>query len=70
MAEDTRVRGNVSVTSDCKERVAFELMQLISSYEHRDDAAPRRYFLELYYNCLGVVQYKEPETVKEHPRNK
>ena len=70
MAEETRVRGSVSVTSDCKERVALELMQLISSYEHRDDAAPRRYFLDLYYDCLGVVQYPAPETVKEHPRNK
>jgi hypothetical protein len=70
MAEETRVRGNVSVTSDCKERVALELMQLISSYEHRDDAAPRRYFLELYHDCLGVVQHTKPEDVKEHPRSR
>ena len=62
MAEDTRIRGPVSIQSDCKERVAFDLMHQVASFEEKDRNAPRRYWLDLYYQCLQVVNDIEPDS--------
>lgn len=65
----TSVSGKVSVQSDCKERVAFDLMREISLREETDKNAPRRYWLELYYECLSVVHYNEPSSnLQERPK--
>lgn len=65
----TKVSGHVSVQSDCRERVALELMQHIGYREEPDRNAPRRYWLDLYFQCLSVVHYSEPSSnLTEFPK--
>lgn len=48
-----------SFDMDCKERVAFDLMQLISSRssdeDHHEKPNVKDYYLHLYADCLRVV---------------
>ena len=41
--------------ADGRHRVAYDLMQEIARHEPVDNNAPRRYWLELYSQCLRVV---------------
>jgi hypothetical protein len=70
MAEKTTVSGSVSVQTDSKARVAFDLMQHIRGYEEMDKAAPRQYWLELFRDCMHVASGGDPGKVQERPRTK
>lgn len=64
MSDNVSVSGPVSVQSDSKERVAYDLMLRISNQEKTEKS--RRYYLELYSQCRQVVtgtsiQYVEPK---------
>jgi hypothetical protein len=65
MAEKVAVAG-----SDSKQRVAYELAQEIARHEGVDDKAPRRYWLELYRQCLKVVNGQSlPSDLRERSRD-
>jgi hypothetical protein len=69
MSDDRRVSGTVSVEQDSKYRVALDLAKHISFHEEMDTQAPRRYWLELYQQCLSVVNHhKAPESIRERPQ--
>jgi hypothetical protein len=51
MAEDIRVTNPVSIQSDAKSRVAFDMMQLIANYEASNERNSREYWLTLYSQC-------------------
>ncbi|MFW5328808.1 hypothetical protein [Hydrogenophaga sp. ZJX-1] len=51
MAEKMSVSGPVTVRSDSKERVAYDLMNLIAGYEHSPNMHDRNYWLTLYRQC-------------------
>jgi hypothetical protein len=51
--DSVSVSGPIRVMSDSPERVAFELMHLISSNE--DVTKDRRYFLTLYTQCYKAT---------------
>ena len=55
MTDDVRVTGPVAIQSESKSRVAFELMQWISSYESGKDSANRDYWLKLYNQCYKAA---------------
>jgi hypothetical protein len=55
MADDVRVTGPVSIQSESKARVAFELMQWISNQEDGQDTANRDYWLKLYNQCYKAA---------------
>jgi hypothetical protein len=61
MSEDVRVRGPVEVRSESVERVAFDLLEKIASYEDRAGTPPRRYFLDLYHLCWLAAHGNETE---------
>lgn len=69
MANDSRsVTGNVTVEQDSKYRVAFDLAQRIAYVEEFDKAKPRKYWLELYSQCLAVASHRPvPENIQERP---
>jgi hypothetical protein len=63
MAEtSTKISGPVTVQSDCKERVAFDLMHQVSYAEKGEK--DRGYYLTLYYECLQVVLDRAPTKKK------
>jgi len=65
---DTNVAGSVAVLDGSKHRVALELMQHIGVREQQDADAPRKYWLELYAQCLEVVNFgKVPENLPARP---
>ena len=58
----------VAAETNATERVAFDLMDKISNKEALPKGSPRRYYLELYSQCLYVVKTGGmPERIKEHP---
>jgi hypothetical protein len=49
------------ITGDSKERVAFDLMNIIESVEDEDQSRnPREYYLKLYKECLHAVNGGDP----------
>jgi hypothetical protein len=53
---------------DGKHRVAYDLMQEIARHEEVDSKAPRRYWMELYAQCLKVVNGRGlPGGISERP---
>jgi hypothetical protein len=68
MADSVRITSPVSVEQDSKERVAYDLMQEIARHEEMDKQEPRRYWLELYNQCLSVVSHSAPpDEIRERP---
>lgn len=59
MSDSMKINGPVSVTANCKERVAFELMEKISGWEDIDklEKKNRDYWLDLYTACLEATSY-------------
>ena len=54
--------------ADGRQRVAYDLMQEIARHEQVDSSAPRRYWLELYAQCLRVVSGRSlPSGMSERP---
>lgn len=72
MANEGRtVSGNVTVDHDSKYRVAFDLAEKIAYSETLDRARPRRYWLELYNQCLQVVSHRPvPDNIQERPEQR
>lgn len=59
-ADNIQIKGPVSIDSDSKYRVAYDLMQQIAQHEEIDKQSPRRYWLDLYYQCLNVTNHGTP----------
>jgi hypothetical protein len=56
-SESVSVSGPVRVHSDSKERVAFDLAQLIASHTRMEfDQKNETYWLNLYAKCLRVTK--------------
>lgn len=56
MAENLSVQGPVDIRSDCKQRVAFDLMDRIARYEKNDRIVKdETYWLTLYTKCLKAA---------------
>jgi hypothetical protein len=56
MTDSMRITGPVDIKSDSQQRVAFELMTLISSWEPKEKhPKTREYFLKLYAQCYSVT---------------
>ena len=65
---DTNVAGSVAVLDDSKHRVALELMQYFGVREQQESEAPRKYWLELYAQCLKVVNFGDvPANLPSRP---
>ncbi len=71
MADSMKVQGPVEIKDKSAERVAFDLMMIINGNENPSMSQPctakqaskRLYFLNLYSECLNVVNgYQAPET--------
>lgn len=71
MADEMQIAGPIEIRDNSAERVAYELMRLISSKEnptHGSDcvakkASNRLYYLNLYAECLNVVKgYEVPQS--------
>lgn len=57
-SQDLSISGPVSSASDAKQRVAFDLMNLISSYCHNTDRESQKtkdYWLRLYRQCYKAT---------------
>ncbi len=62
--------GATKSVIDSKERVAFDLMREIFSYESESERVqpdPRTYFLTLYQQCLKIVRGQSPSEVLSEP---
>lgn len=59
------------ITVDSKQRVAFDLLKLIHSYESANQTQEfdRDYFMALYYQCHRVVSGVEPDALKQPNQN-
>ena len=58
MAEDTKITNPVEIKDNSKERVAFDLMNVIASDEYdgsRTEQKNRKYWLSLYCQCLKAT---------------
>lgn len=65
-SEQRSITGSVSVESDAKPRVAFDLMKLIGYHCHNVDMGPqqkRKYWLELYHQCLRAADGDSAEQI-------
>lgn len=51
MSDDVRVSGPISINSDSKSRVAFDLMIFIANSERDQPRQDRDYWLKLYNQC-------------------
>jgi hypothetical protein len=51
MADDVRVTNPVSIESDSKARVAFDMMMFIGEHVEAGDKSNREYWLTLYSQC-------------------
>lgn len=63
MSDSLKISGPITVKSDDKHRVAFDLMREIASFEtgiSNREKNPREYYLELYNECLKVVSGYKP----------
>jgi hypothetical protein len=58
MAENFSVSGPIDVSADSPQRVAYDLMTLIASYENKSAQKDRRYWLTLFYQCVAVSRGK------------
>ena len=67
MAENTQIDGSVTVQSNAKERVAFDLMTRITRTDSRvaDEKNDRKYWLTLYSQCLKATSGYPLESVLE-----
>lgn len=55
MTDDIRVTSPVTIQSDSKSRVAFDLMELIAAHEGKDERGDRTYWLKLYTQCYKAA---------------
>ena len=53
--QSIRVENAIKTESDCRERVAFDLMTRISYVEESPKDKGRDYYLNLYAECLHSV---------------
>lgn len=65
------VGGPIEIKSHTPERVAFELMDLVSRWENAPEETKRtrEYWLDLYYECHSVVTGSKPRHMRERERN-
>ena len=69
MADSMKIQGPVEVKHNSAERVAFDLMNIISANENPeglDDShcrakknSSRLYYLNLYVECIEAVKYQQ-----------
>lgn len=63
-SESVNVTGPVRVQSECKQRVAYDLMNHISHYEKMESSSrDRSYWLKLYRQCQLAVDGCSIETI-------
>ncbi len=55
MAEDMRITSPVSIQSDSKSRVAFDMMMFIGNDVEAGDKSEREYWLTLYSQCYKAA---------------
>ena len=55
MSEDIRVTNPVSIQSEAKSRVVFDLMELIAAHESESERKDRTYWLTLYTQCYKAT---------------
>lgn len=55
MAEDMRITSPVSIQSDSKSRVAFDMMMFIGNDVEAGDKSKREYWLTLYSQCYKAA---------------
>lgn len=55
MAEDMRITSPVSIQSDSKSRVAFDMMMFIGNDIESGDKSEREYWLNLYAQCYKAA---------------
>lgn len=55
MADDVRLSSPVSIQSDSKSRVAFDLMMFIGDNIETGDKSDREYWLTLYTQCYKAA---------------
>lgn len=57
MSDDMTISRPVEILNNSKERVAFDLMQIIHSRESRakQEHDDRKYWLILYHQCLNAT---------------
>jgi hypothetical protein len=65
--ESVSISGPIKVTSDAKERVAYELMNIISHCE--GGKKDREYYLRLYCQCWKATNGKSVESVLLESQN-
>ena len=61
MSGDTTITNPIEIKDNSKERVAFDLMEKISFFEHDNkeaDQSKREYWLTLYRQCLKATYYQ------------
>lgn len=58
-----RVQGPVDVQSDSKYRVAFDLMEKISSYDESGADRNREYWLTLYAQSLLSIKGHDAQSI-------
>jgi hypothetical protein len=63
MAESLSVSGPVSIQSDCKQRVAFDLMDRISRFEDSPEKKSRAYWIKLYTQCHDATSGTSFESI-------
>jgi hypothetical protein len=63
MAESLSVSGPVSIQSDCKQRVAFDLMDRIARAEDSAERKSRAYWLKLYTQCHDATSGRNIESI-------
>jgi hypothetical protein len=63
MADDVHVTNPVSIESDSKTRVAFDLMQRIANHERDQPTSDRDYWLKLYTQCYKAVSGRSLENI-------
>lgn len=56
MADDVSIDGPVSIQSDSKERVAYDLTKTIARNESSSERKNRDYWLTLYNQCRKATE--------------
>ena len=68
MADDVKISSPVKIEPSSKERVAFDLLEKISTYDSRfeTESNDRKYWLTFYWQCLKASSgYSLESTLKE-----
>lgn len=66
MSSDTMtISSPISIKDNSKERVALELLQIVTRYESKEDNSKNRaYWLTLYSQCLQATSGLDIESIQ------